>query len=333
MEIRRVDPEDKEAVQELARINTEAESFENPYPTPRTTQEQREELRNRDPSMSVEAYLGYVDGQPVVSGSFEAPVNDNMEKVWCLVNVAPSDRRRGHGSWMAEYLMASAQDRGRTTLMTSVGYPFDADESHPDRRFAAKHGFRFSQSAVHRVLKLPADREALDQLMTDAEPHHGGYIFRDFVGVPPAEILEGYCVLLNNILVDAPSGELEYEPGSETSDSLTARVASMADVGRTLYTNIAFDETGVPVAHSQLVVPEHDPGKVFQWDTLVHRGHRGHRLGIATKVRNLKVVQGLHPNRTTLHTWNAESNRPMIAVNDAMGFVPVRYEGEYYRTL
>ncbi len=50
-------------------------------------------------------------------------------------------------------------------------------------------------------------------------------------------------------------------------------------------------------------------------------------------MRNLEVVQALHPDRTILHTWNAESNGPMIAVNEAMGFLPVRYEGEYYRNL
>ncbi len=83
----------------------------------------------------------------------------------------------------------------------------------------------------------------------------------------------------------------------------------------------------------QLVVPAHDPLKIFQWDTLVRRDHRGHRLGIATKVHNLAVVQALHPDRTTVHTWNAESNHHMIAVNEAMGFVPVRYEGEYYREI
>jgi len=333
MEIRQVGPEDHQAVQDLVRIMTEAESFENAYPTSHTPQETREALRNRDPSRCGQAFLGHVGGQAVVSGSFELPLNDNTEKAWCAVHVSPGDRRQGHGTRMAEFLVGAARDRGRTTLMTSVGYPFDADESHPDRRFAAKHGFGFSQAEVHRVLTLPADVEKLRQLATAAEPHHRDYTFRDFVGLPDESILEDYCILLNNILVDAPSGKLEFEEGTDTPATIVERVASLADAGRTLYTSIAFDAAGVPVAHSQLVVPAHDPGNVYQWDTLVRRDHRGHRLGIATKVRNLEVVQARHPDRTILHTWNAESNGPMIAVNEAMGFVPARYEGEYYRNL
>lgn len=333
MEVRRVEPDDHGAVNDLTRINTASESFENPYATPHTVEEQREELRNRDASVSFQAYLGYVGKDAVTAGLLVLPVNDNVEKVWGLVNVAPSERGRGHGSRMAEFLLRSARDHGRTTFMTSVSYPFEADESHPDRRFATKHHFLFSHADVHRVLSLPADTERLHQMLTAAVPSHRDYSFRDYVGLPDKEILGDYCVLLNDILVDAPSGKLTFEKGSETPETLAEKVASLADAGRTLYTCVAFDPLGVPVAHSQLVVPAHDPLKIFQWDTLVRRDHRGHRLGIATKVRNLAVVQALHLDRTTLHTWNAESNHHMIAVNEAMGFVPVRYDGEYYRDI
>ena len=88
--------------------------------------------------------------------------------------------------------------------------------------------------------------------------------------------------------------------------------------------------------HTQLiidVVPGRDPGKVFQDDTLVLPRHRGHRLGLALKVANLRAVQRAHPDRRVLHTWNAEENGPMVAVNNAMGFRPVERLGEYQRDL
>ncbi|MBA2699005.1 MAG: GNAT family N-acetyltransferase [Nocardioidaceae bacterium] len=331
MDITRVHPDDASAAAEFTRITTEAAAYDNPYPTSYSLEEQREELRNRDPENTVEGYLGTAGGVAVAAGSLEMPVHDNTEKAWLGVSVAPKDRRRGYGSEMASFLEVQAQRRGRTTLTTAVGYPTDADESHPDRRFATKHGYSFSQVDVHRVLDLPADQALLQRLREDAEPHHRDYTFRDSVGLPAEEILEDYCVLLNAILVDAPSGEIDYEEGSTTPKSLAERVESLRIQGRTLYTDIAFDAAEIPVAHSQLVVPAHDLLKIYQWDTIVHRDHRGHRLGLATKVRNLAIVQALHPERTSLHTWNAESNHHMVAVNDAMGFRPVRYFGEYYR--
>ena len=77
----------------------------------------------------------------------------------------------------------------------------------------------------------------------------------------------------------------------------------------------------------------HEPGKAYQWGTLVLREHRGHRLGQATKAHNLLWLQRERADLTLLVTYNAEVNRHMIAVNEAMGFRPVERLGEYQRTL
>ncbi len=333
MDIRRVDPDDAQAVETLTRINAASEEFENAYALPYAAPEHREQLRNLDSSMTVEGYLGFHDGTAVAAGIIELPQADNTEKSWVMANVAAGDRGRGHGSAMADFLITAARSLGRRTLMTDVRYPFDADESHPYRCFATKHGFSFSQADVHRVLHLPADGERLDLLLLESAPHHEEYTFIDFIGLPPAEIRTAYCVLLNQILTDAPSGEITYEEGRTTPETLAELVDSLSAQGRTLFTTVALDAAGAPVAHSQLVVPEHCPGKLIQWDTLVRRDHRGHRLGIATKVLNLQRVAPLYPDRTILHTWNAETNHHMIAVNQTMGFAPVGYVGEYYRKL
>ncbi len=70
-------------------------------------------------------------------------------------------------------------------------------------------------------------------------------------------------------------------------------------------------------------MPRHDPGMVFQWGTLVHPDHRGHRLGMATKVANLAWVQREAPGRERVYTMNAEVNQQMVGINEALGFRPV----------
>jgi len=76
-------------------------------------------------------------------------------------------------------------------------------------------------------------------------------------------------------------------------------------------------------------VPAYDPGVVYQWDTLVLPAHRGHRLGLALKVANLRTVQDAHPERTDVRTFNADANTYMVAVNEAIGFTAVEYVGEW----
>ena len=46
----------------------------------------------------------------------------------------------------------------------------------------------------------------------------------------------------------------------------------------------------------------------MQWGTYVHRDHRGHRLGAAVKVANLRAVQRERPDILRIDTVNAETN-------------------------
>jgi GNAT superfamily N-acetyltransferase len=333
LDIRRVDPEDDEAMESYAAIGTESDAFENPFPTPFTLEEHREELRNKVPLTYVEGFLG-VDGDvPVTAGTAEIFLTDNVEKGWVYVHTLPAHRGRGFGSTMLDFVVDRVKAEQRTTILTGTDFPFGADESYYKRRFLTGRGFSLANSEVHRVLELPADEAVLDRLAEDAAPHHTDYTLADFDGLVPEEMREGYCVLLNQIMVDAPSGTVDFEEGSTTPDILVERAASRRATGRSTYITVALDGDGVPVAHNVLQVTGTDDGNIFNQDTLVRRDHRGHRLGYATKIRNLRRVAALHPDRTTVHTWNAESNGPMISINDAMGFRPVMCGGEYVRNL
>ena len=128
---------------------------------------------------------------------------------------------------------------------------------------------------------------------------------------------------------------LEYRSAcADTPQTLGRAGGPEPGCGRTTYVSVALDADGVAVAHNVLQVRVlDDPGKIFNQDTFVLREHRGHRLGLVTKLRNLRQVVARHPDRKAVHTWNAESNAPMIAVNEVMGFRPATYGGEFARDL
>ncbi|MBD4636278.1 GNAT family N-acetyltransferase, partial [Xanthomonas citri pv. citri] len=63
-----------------------------------------------------------------------------------------------------------------------------------------------------------------------------------------------------------------------------------------------------------------------QWDTIVLPEHRGHRLGMRVKAANLIAVRDALPGARAIITGNAEENRHMLDVNEALGFRPVLAE-------
>ena len=91
--------------------------------------------------------------------------------------------------------------------------------------------------------------------------------------------------------------------------------------------------TGEVAAYTHLAWPEEHPAGVWQEETLVLPHHRGHGLGMWTKLANLARLVEANPEARRVHTWNAVENRPMLAINDALGFVPVGVEGCWQKRL
>jgi len=52
------------------------------------------------------------------------------------------------------------------------------------------------------------------------------------------------------------------------------------------------------------------------------------QLGLATKIANLRAFSVDFPTVGRVHSWNAEENAQMVAINDALGFAPVEYGAE-----
>ena len=63
-------------------------------------------------------------------------------------------------------------------------------------------------------------------------------------------------------------------------------------------------------AHSDLATTIHEPVRAYQWGALVRRADRGHRLGLAVKVANLRLLQQERPDIERVITWNGEEQQP-----------------------
>jgi len=315
----------------------EAAVYGREHSTPWMLEEVRAELTADNPGTKVLAWGGFVDGQVVVTGTLNLPLKDNLRQAWLDVATLPALRSRGYGTAMLEHLSTTAAtEHGRSTLATEAAYPHDAPadgSGQPNVEFLLRRGFKFGLGDVQRALDLPADSGLLQRLADEALPHHVDYQIRQFRGPVPGDIIDSFGDLIGTLATEAPMGELEIEREIYDPERIRADELVFEQSGRTKYTTVAIAKDGTVAAYSELVVPRFDPGRVYQWGTLALPEHRGHRLGRATKARNLLLLQEERPDLKVLTTYNAEVNTHMIAVNDALGFRPVERLGEFQRML
>lgn len=330
--IRRLNPYDDAEFAAFHAAYAAANDFERPYAETWPLAELVVPLRRE----SVDAdHYGLIaqDGDDIVGVAvIELPLTDNRELADVCVYVPPEHRRLGVGTSLARQIAVDTRQRGRTSwlcLVSGRGYDQPDDTVIPGEAFAARLGLTMRQREVQRHLSLPAPTDRLDKLSEEAAHKHGDYRLERWVDACPDDYVEAYCALKTAMVDEMPTGEMEIEAERWDAERLRDFEASYLAQDRTRHVYVAIAPNGSIAGHTELVVPKHDPQLVYQWDTLVLPAHRGHRLGLALKVANLAWVQAEHPERTAVRTWNAESNDPMIAVNEAMGFEPVEYEGSW----
>lgn len=331
-----VDPRDDGMLESLHTVLQKSDRYERAYPMTYTTSELAVTYGATPTASAADAWLAF-DGDAAV-GSLEVnrPLLDNLTLLDASVRVVPEARRRGIGTQLAQHAFALAREHGRTTLSCWIagaqtdptGRALDT-RLRPGEAFAASFGMTNRLTDLHRVLDLPVPPARLRELAASVAPHHADYRLVQWVGFCPEEYVDSYCRLRSSIISEAPRGELELEDEAYDEKRLRTEEHELERMRRTAYTTAAVGPDGELVAHTTVVVAGTDPGRAYQWDTLVLPRHRGHRLGLALKVANLSRMQAGHPDRTELHTFNAEDNPPMSAVNDAMGFRSVERMGEW----
>jgi RimJ/RimL family protein N-acetyltransferase len=304
--------------------------------TPWQPEEIRIDLRDPDPRTVRRAWTGAVDGRVVATGWLRASTVDNTDLAEVLVCCAPGDRGHGYAAEVLAHVEAEARALGRSRLVGEVTWPHDqgADGAgSSDLAWALARGFSLDLVDVQRRLALPLADERLDTLAAEAAEHHAGYTLRSFAGPVPDDVVEEWAALQATLMTEAPMGDIEREAEDASVDALRAREALLAEMGRTKVSTGAVAPDGRLAAYTDIALTVHEAERAYQWGTLVDPAHRGHRLGLAVKVANLRLLQQAHPQITTVVTYNADVNAPMVAVNEHLGFRPVAWMGELQKRL
>jgi GNAT superfamily N-acetyltransferase len=289
-------------------------------------------MRSTDSGERMESYVGFVDGAMVSFGVIYLFLLDNTDKGFVEVRVDPAHQRQGYGRQMLDHLMAIADADGRTQMLAETKVPIDEVETHPKSRFLKSNGFIHANVELVRYLTLPVDdAEIQTWIDSAAEKHADDYRIETFSDDIPAELVPSLCVLMGQLAVDAPSGEVDFEEEVMTPERFAEHQATIKAMGRTVLETLAIAPDGTVAAQSTLSIPLDDSGDVWQWGTFVHREHRGRRLGLATKAANLRALQARFPGTKRIVTQNGETNAYMVSINVLLGFELVEASAEFVR--
>jgi GNAT superfamily N-acetyltransferase len=238
------------------------------------------------------------------------PSRFDPDRYWFDLWVLPEHRRRGHGSALHDAAVAAL--RTRNALAATAG----VKESMSD-------GVEFTKKRGWVVVK----RDWESRLVV------AGFDYERFAGAAERVTTQGVRITTyaDELARDPDAPHKAFELTEIIRKDVPATDAATVmtfDEWQKDWTQVpsflpdaffvAIDSEGRWLAMSDLQRSIEDPSFIWQGLTGVRREARGRGLAMALKLETVRYAQRLGVDH--IKTWNDQKNRPMLAINEAMGF-------------
>jgi len=255
----------------------------------------------------------------------ELPDLENLDQADLTLVVHPARRRHGLGRALLRHAAARVEANGRSALNSPARFGSDGE---PFARWAGAERGLVDVQRVMDVRAVEEDRPA--GLRQAAEQAAADYSLVSWTGLVPEDFLDQAATLFA-ALNDAPH-DPRTAPAAWDAQRVRQRVNDLrSHYGLRTYAVAAMSGDGEPAALTEIAVDPADPGWGHQMLTGVTRKHRGHRLGLLVKIAMVEWLRAAEPTLERIQTWNAESNRYMIAVNEALGYTILGEPSSWWR--
>jgi hypothetical protein len=173
------------------------------------------------------------------------------------------------------------------------------------------------------MLEPPVAEQMLRALEEGAARRAGEYRLAGWVGVPPGNVIDQLARLHTLMDADVPAGELSRKPTTWDANRVLRTLERRIEQGYHLVTTLISGQDAEPVGYTTMLAMGGGSREVLQDDTFVLRSCRGRGLATLAKIANLRLLAAQAPQARHVHTWTAEVNGAMHAVNERLGVRPV----------
>lgn len=308
MDVLPAGPDDEARIRACYAVYTAAETVDDPYTPPMSYHEFRAITRYLRADGLGETWItadqtGYL--------RLYLPDYDNSGLAMLGITVLPDHRRRGTGAALLSFAAGRCAELARTTISAGAWI------GSPGEEFLRRHA-KFSPgiTEVRRILRVgdrPPGAPRPFPVTVAA-----GYSLVRWEGVTPPERLE-QSARLQEMLNDAPR-DASWQPERWDAARILRMDRHNAESGRRSYSIAAIADSGEMAALTQVEINVEQREWGWQELTAVARAHRGHGLGMTVKSAMLDWLASIEPQIEQIVTWNAEQNKHMIAINEALGF-------------
>jgi len=218
---------------------------------------------------------------------------ETTPRVRITVQVVPAYRGSGIGTALAERVIARAADAGAASLLVVV------NDDEPSKAFAVRRGFALGRALSHSAADLSA--------VPDAPPVPEGVRVADFDAVDPRSLWEALAATGDDDpsgLSGVPSYE-DWLAGDWHHPELRRDLSIAALDGDTV---LAFTTTSA------------DPERKVIWTASTGTVPAARGRGLAKLVKSVALGRARDAGLSTAFTGNDANNKPMLAVNEWLGY-------------